>query len=603
MRDVRSIRDVLLLAALGACGSETTGGTPPPRDASPDVTPDVAPADVEPKVDVAPPPDVPPEASGIGDPCESEEQFGQGTCRAGQICLGDRIGFNGGYCVGICSGGARCPGDATCTQLQGFPVCLRRCTVTSDCRTADGYVCAVGSTAGQRVCSVNDAPVGARPDGAACFTTAAGPHMIAALPRRVFLGANSAVSAGRQDAVLAAEGNIAVHPTNGNVASSYIGLGGRGTSIMGVSSSTNGGTSWEWGSVSDPLGSASDPVLDFALSNGALRMTYIGLRRSNVGQVQGSSVRITESTDNGRTWATPRAVEPANACNQGGICDKPWIISGPGVTAGTESIYIGYLLQTSMAANLTVQRSDDGGTTWSTPATIGRYAAGTPTAPNLVQFAVGRPGEIAAAWVALPVGMAAGADGAVRFGSTDNRIFFRRSADGFRTQETLRVVSRPSDSPVYVQPPVAIDGDRIHVLFPSGNATAAWDLILATSTDAGNSWQYRKVNDEPDACATHAFPAMVVDTTTHAVHAIWLENRFGDGAVAYARCPADPAMPCGANEAVSDERFTFTTGRDPMSWHGDYLGLTLSPQGELWATWSDTRTGRPQMYVAHGRAR
>jgi hypothetical protein len=243
MRDVRSIRDVLLLAALGACGSETTGGTPPPRDASPDVTPDVAPADVEPKVDVAPPPDVPPEASGIGDPCESEEQFGQGTCRAGQICLGDRIGFNGGYCVGICSGGARCPGDATCTQLQGFPVCLRRCTVTSDCRTADGYVCAVGSTAGQRVCSVNDAPVGARPDGAACFTTAAGPHMIAALPRRVFLGANSAVSAGRQDAVLAAEGNIAVHPTNGNVASSYIGLGGRGTSIMGVSSSTNGGTS------------------------------------------------------------------------------------------------------------------------------------------------------------------------------------------------------------------------------------------------------------------------------------------------------------------------------------------------------------------------
>ena len=32
-------------------------------------------------------------------------------------------------------------------------------------------------------------------------------------------------------------------------------------------------------------------------------------------------------------------------------------------------------------------------------------------------------------------------------------------------------------------------------------------------------------------------------------------------------------------------------------------GLTLSPQGELWATWSDTRTGSPAMYTAHGRAR
>ncbi len=604
MRDVRPIRDLLIFAALAACSSSSGGSNTPPRDVPADnvedATPDVA--DAQPKEDTAPPPDVAPPSSGIGDPCETDQMFAQGTCAAGQICLNDAIGFTRGYCVAACITG-RCPSDATCTSLQGYPVCLRTCTANSDCRGEDGYVCGPSNTAGRRVCSVNDAPVGARPDGAACFTTAAGAHMLAALPRRTFTGANAAVSARRSDAALAAEGNIAIHPTNGNVASSYIGLGGRGSVIMGVSLSTNGGTTWEWGSVIDPLGSASDPVLDYALSDGALRMTFIGLRRNSLGQVQGSTVRVTESTDSGRTWADPRAVEPMNFCNQGGICDKPWIITGPGMTEGTEAVYIGYVVQTNTAVNLTVQRSDDGARTWSAPVTIGRYSAGTPTTPNLIQFAVGGAGEIAAAWVGLPVGMAAGADGAVRFGSPENHIYFRRSGDGFRTQESLRVVSRATDSPVYVQPPVAVDGNTVHVLYPTGNATGAWDLVLATSSDRGVTWQYRKVNDDPETCATHAFPAMVVDRTTHTVHAIWLENRFGDGEVAYARCPGDASMPCGANEVVSDRSFTFTTGRDPMSWHGDYLGLTLSPQGELWATWSDTRTGSPQMYVAHGRAR
>ena len=602
MRDVRPVRDLLLLAALGACGSTVEGTDAGPRDVAIDNAPADVAVDNEPVVDVAPPPDKPPPASGIGTPCETDQMFAQGSCAAGQICLNDAIGFNGGYCVAVCNGGARCPSDSTCSTLQGFPVCLRTCAANADCRTAEGYVCAPSTTAGRRVCSVNDAPIGARADGSACFTTAAGPHQLAAPPRRTFMGANASVSSGRRDLAAAAEGNIAIHPTNGNVASSYIAVG-RSSAFMGVSVSTNGGTTWEWGSVADPLGSASDPVLDYAASNGALRMTFIGLRRNTLGQVQGSTVRITESTDSGRTWAAPRAIEPTNFCNQGGICDKPWIITGPGMTAGTEAVYIGYVVQTMTAVNLTVQRSDDGGRTWSAPITIGRYSAGTPTTPNLIQFAVGRPGEIAAAWVGLPVGMAAGADGAVRFGSPENHIYFRRSGDGFRTQDSLRVVSRPTDSPVYVQPPVAIDGDTVHVLYPSGNATAAWDLILATSTDRGATWAYRKVNDEPDSCATHAFPAIVVDTTTHVVHAIWLENRFGDGAVAYARCPGDPSMPCGANEAVSDDRFTFTTSRDPRTWHGDYLGLTLSPQGALWATWSDTRTGTPQMYVAHGRAR
>lgn len=604
----RPIRAALLFAALGACPSTQTAtqdaARPDVAPDAPDVADDVAPDEPAPK-DVAPPPDMPPAASGIGDACESDEMFGQGTCRQGQICLTARIGYRNGYCVQTCLGGARCPADATCTPLQGFPVCLRRCTSNDDCRAEDGYVCTIGAAMGQRVCNVNDAPVGRRPDGTACFTEGTtGDHPAPALARRTFTGANFSVSAGRRDTVVNAEGNITVHPMNGNVASSYIASGG-GTSYMGVSLSGNGGMGFDgYGSVTDPLGSASDPVLEYG-RDGVLRMTFIGLQRNGVGQVQRSTVRITESTDAGRTWATPRQVEPTNYCPAGGICDKPWLVSGPAMTGTVDSLYIGYLRGTNNAADLVIQRSDDAGMTWATPIVAGRagVVGTTATQPNLVQFATGGPGVVGATWIGLAVGMAAGQDGAVRFGSTDNRVYFRRSVDGFRTMESLRIVSRRDDSPVYVQAPVAMDGGTIHVAYVSGDATGAWDIILATSADNGATWTHRQVNDDPERCASHHFPSMVVDRTTHDVHVIWMENRFGDGAVAYARCPADPAMRCAANEQVNDMPYTFTSGRDPSRWHGDYNGLWVTAGGDLWATWSDTRTGRPQMYVARGRGR
>jgi hypothetical protein len=600
----RPICTALFFTALAACPSTQTPTPDAARpDAAPDAAPDVAPDEPAPK-DVAPPPDEPPAASGIGDACESDEMFGQGTCAAGQVCLGERIGYRNGYCVRLCAGSSRCPSDAVCTQLQGFPVCLRRCASNSDCRTEDGYVCTLAAT-GVRVCNVNDAPVGRRPDGTACFSEGmTGPNPAPPLARRAFAAPNFSVTTGRRDSLLHAEGNIAVHPTNGNVASSYI-AASQGTSFMGVTVSTNGGMSFDaFGNVNDPLGSASDPVLDYG-RDGVLRMTFIGLQRTSLGQVQRSTVRITESTDAGRTWATPRQVEPTNYCPAGGICDKPWLVSGPAMTGTVDSLYIGYLRAASNAADLVIQRSDDAGMTWAAPVVAGRagVVGTTATQPNLVQFATGGPGVVGATWIGLSVGMAAGQDGAVRFGSTDNRVYFRRSVDGFRTQEPLRIVSRRSDAPVYIQAPVAMDGDTVHVAYVTGDATGAWDIILATSTDNGATWQHRKVNDDPERCASHHFPSMVVDRTTHDVHVTWLENRFGDGAVAYARCPASAAMPCAANELVSDASFTFTSSRNPAAWHGDYNGLWITAGGDLWATWSDTRTGRPQMYVARGRAR
>jgi hypothetical protein len=320
-----------------------------------------------------------------------------------------------------------------------------------------------------------------------------------------------------------------------------------------------------------------------------------------------ASAPLVNTTSFGAMWTAPVQVEVGTSCGGGRLCDKPWIASGPSTTAGADSLYIVYLQQGQTAADVLAQRSDDGGMTWSAPVVAARAMMsfdGSVLIPNLAQIATGPSGLAAVSWVSLSSSQGSVEGNLVRLGSDANRIFFRRSADGMRTFEATRRVSRDIDSPVYTQPPVALDGNTAHVMYVSGAPTGAWDIILATSTDNGASWRYRKVNDEPDSCATHAFPAMVVDPMTHDVHAVWLENRFGDGAVVYARCPADAARPCGQNEIVSDMPFNFTTSRNPMTWHGDYIGLTLNPStGDLWATWSDTRQGFPAMYVQRGNAR
>jgi hypothetical protein len=596
-----------LAVMMGACAETATASD---AGAPVDVV-DTGPAaeDVKTPVDLGAP-DVVAAPSGIGDPCTAEGVSfppTQGDCRAGQLCLNSNLGFRNGYCVSLCQG-TRCAGDAVCGRIQGFPVCLRRCEANADCRAEDGYVCRANDGVPGRACQVNDAPAGTRADGSACFTAGAAAP---ALQRTVFTGANGDASGPRLDSFVEAEGNLAVHPTTGRTTVSYIAAAPGGRIFMGTSRSPMSGTGWIGdGTVTDPMfNSSSDPVLDYS-ADGALRMTFIGLQRGATGQVTQVHVRVAESRDEGSTWSTPTQVDPAGTCPQvaGGICDKPWLLSAPPAspTAPT-TLYLGYLAQSGNTANLLAQRSDDGGATWSPTvrlAALGRIG-GVVLSHNLIQFAAGADGLVAAAWAGLSLGDGTGSvDGSARFGSPSNRVLFRRSLDGFRTLEPLRIASRTTDSPVYTQPPVAVDGPSVvHVVYVTGDASGAWDIILATSTDGGQTWQHRQVNDDPETCALHMLPAMVVDPVTHAVHVTWMENRFGEGAVAYARCPGDPAMRCGRNEQVSDRGFRLTSSRNPQIWHGDYMGLTLSPQGELWAGWSDTRTGSPAMYTAHALVR
>lgn len=606
----------VIAAALVASACESTV-TSTSRDAATDAP--VAMPDVVEAADVVAVEDLPaaedvPAASGIGGACSASGFPQQGNCARGQICIPSNLSggaWPGGYCTQLCNFGGRCPSDSYCGNVQGFPACLKRCTGVDDCRRMEGYVCAATDMPGTRVCRINDEPVGAREDGSACFTRGGGAHPAPGLARSVFQGANVNVSGPRGDSDLEAEGNVVVSPRTGSIAVSYIALqGGFGgtDSYMGVSRSMNGAQWTGDGTVRDPeLNGTSDPVLVYG-PDGVLHMTFIGLDRTG-GQVGTVRVRVTESSDDGRTWARARQVDPAGYCagGAGGVCDKPWIAVGPGVAEGTTALYLAYLRASRTAVGLVAHRSDDNGMTWAAPVALGNVS-GTATSsnqPNLATIATGPRGEVAFAWVTVNNSLVDGRVISGRLGSTENRIYVRRSPDGLRTMPSAVVASRSTDPVVYVQPQVAIDGETIHVAYVAGATNAAWNIILATSPDGGRSWRHRQVNDDPESCASHHWPQLVVDSQTHSAHLIWLENRFGDGQVVYARCPNDPAMPCGANEAVSDAMgaFRFTTSRQPNIWHGDYIGLTLSADGNLWAAWSDTRSGTPAMYAARGRAR
>lgn len=569
-----------------------------PRDGG-DVITDVVSTEAAPDVTFEDRQDTGPAASGIGRACVGGEGFSleQGDCEDGQVCLPDQFGFPNGYCTQRCGGGTRCPADSICVTAGHVAICMKTCTTASDCRLDEGYVCNPAGSGGRRVCIPTDGPMGTR-DGEACFTTGPGPHQLPALERRVFSTPNLSTSQERTDSVAEAEGNVVFSPVNGSIGVSYIAQT-RGGVFMGTSVTPDGSMVVRTGSARDPDNPlTSDPVLAYTL-DGRMHMVFLGYRGDATGSISGMRVRLATSMDDGRTWANVRAIEPMNYC--AAMCDKPWLVSGPGPgDAGTENLYVGYMVQQGRTSvNLVLQRSEDGGMTWSMPQTIASIesVAGSTVVPNLITPKVGPDGTLHVVYAGLRIS----GGNTVRFGDRGNRVVYRRSTDGGRTWSRAYSVARPTDSVVYNQPVVDVDGSTVHVVYVTGDIRGAWDVILATSNDGGVTWRHRKVNDEPESCATHAFPWMVADPRRHLVHVTWMENRFGDGAVVYAACPLDPSLPCGRNELVSDAPFTFVTSRDPSRWHGDYQGLVLTPTGDIWASWSDTRTGNPAMYLARGQ--
>ena len=94
-----------------------------------------------------------------GEACENASQCASGQCESNLFGL---LPLPGGYCTETCGPRMGCSGDAICVTLAS--VCAATCTVDSDCRMDEGYMCTPVSGAGT-VCI----PPVSIPDGGITF--------------------------------------------------------------------------------------------------------------------------------------------------------------------------------------------------------------------------------------------------------------------------------------------------------------------------------------------------------------------------------------------------------------------------------------------------
>ncbi|MBK8691962.1 MAG: hypothetical protein IPN17_06560 [Deltaproteobacteria bacterium] len=500
-------------------------------------------------------------------------------CRGGQRCYTSARGFPGGYCTQDCLL-RPCPGDSYCLSEGSTRYCVRRCSDDAECRGAEGYVCVRPSPTLPRGCLPDPAPTGSA-DGGACASGDA-------LPRGSFTGDGESASRERPDSDTEAEPSLALSPVDGTVTVSYIGRD-PGTNLVSGLSRRRADGSWAMdGVLTDrEFNNTINPVIAYDRA-GALWASYLALTFDR----PSPSVRVSRSTDHGVTGRTaarsPRSDAARAAATRGWPSarrqetrPRPVPCGLPHALGAARRLGDGAALRRRGRALERSSNLDGVGL-------VGRIDV-EPTAPTVAVDAAGAPHV---AWV-----MQSRANTRSALGDTHNVVRYASDRDGAGPFEAPVAVSGEGESVVAQPPQVAVVGGSVHVLYVAGTPDGRWNIRLASRAAAG-TWQVRTVNDDAP-CATHGFAALAGDAARSAVHIVWLDNRHGDGHVAYARCPADAAQPCGPNERVSGARFTLSTTSDLTRWHGSHAAAALAADGTLWLAWSDTRSGGPAVYIAH----
>lgn len=525
-----------------------------------------------------------PEApTGIGLGCSDEREKVEAIvgCRGGQRCYTSARGFPGGYCTQDCLQ-RPCPGGSYCVSEGSIRYCVRQCSDDAECRTTEGYVCVRPSPTLPRGCLPDPSPTGSA-DGGACVTDGN-------LPRGAFTGDGESVSRERTDSDSEAEPVLAVSPVDGTVTVAYVGRSPR-TSLVSALSRRSADGVWSMDGVLNDreFNNAINPVIAYDRA-GTLWASYLALTLDQ----PTPAIRVARSTDHGVTWEPRPSVTPEGRC--GGGCSPPWLAIGAAPGDRThDRLHVVYLTRSTRGdVWVTAQHSDDTGAHWSEPTNldglgvVGRIDV-EPTSPTV---AVDATGATHVTWV-----MQSRANTRSALGDVHNVVRYAIDRDGDGRFEAPVAVSVMDESVVVQPPQVAVVGEVAHALYVAGTPDGRWNVRLASRETSG-VWRVRTVNDDAP-CATHGFAALAGDAGRSTVHVTWLDNRYGDGQVAYARCPTDAAMPCGANEQVSGARFTLSTTSDVTRWHGSHSAATLAADGTLWLAWSDTRSGGPGIYVAH----
>ncbi len=354
---------------------------------------------------------------------------------------------------------------------------------------------------------------------------------------------------------------------------------------------TNGGTSW-FGAEANPNNFANygDPVAFFNVSGKAFWSTL----------ASPGGVGFVSTTNNGVNWVTLANGDPSVSTNddkQHATCD----VSG----TYPNNIYTAWSDFGGTNTPLYINRSTNDGLTWGTKINIG---LSSPHFNHGVTLATGPNGEVYVAWAdyasgSLPetgMGFTKSTNAGVSFG-TSSTIFtmsgIRITNSGIPAFNNTRANSFPK-----------MDVDRstgprrgwIYIVYPD-QSTGDADVYLRRSTDGGTTWSASiRVNGETVGNGKQQWmPSIGVDKSNGAVGISYYSmDTTGYLTARYTATSLDGGNTWDRTR-VSDVRFT--PSALPAPYAGGYCGdyyETAAGGGNIWACWSDNRTGTYNAYTS-----
>ena len=284
-----------------------------------------------------------------------------------------------------------------------------------------------------------------------------------------------------------------------------------------------------------------------------------------------SSIGFVKSTDGGATWSPTVIVEPLIKATDKDI-----------LAARGSDVYIAY----NSYQKTYVSASHDGGRTWSTALTSlqaqGKLGwalpAGGAVAPN---------GDIFFAWSGYERN--GGAKGPVN-------LYVTRSADGGSTWQTI-LVDRSETGPscgcgawafYNAQMTLAVDASgRLYVLYNFNSSPYAPGRIrYRSSSDGGATWSPPLDVSLAATGANNVFPAIATSGAS-GVRVAWMDDRTGSFRV-YLRASSDGGATWGPESVLSaDLGFPYQSAAGFAFPFGDYFELEVSPAGKTLATWGE----------------
>lgn len=354
-----------------------------------------------------------------------------------------------------------------------------------------------------------------------------------------------------------------------------------GASNNGWATSTDNGATWTNGFLpgitryATPPGTydrASDPSVTYDAAHNTWLISSLAILNHKGGQPLGAAVLVNRSTDGGHTWSNPVAVS-----NNGGSAyfDKDWIVCDN----TSASPYYGhcYVEYDNVTQNLLMQMvtSTDGGLSWGSPLATADNAAGIDGQP-LVQ-----PGGT----VIVP--FLAQAGNIAAFSSTNGGASWNSSVEiapthahhihGHMRSETL--------------PSAEIDGaGNVYVVWQSclfENNCSANDVVMSVSPDGIHWSAVQRVPTEPVGSGVeHFIPGIAVDKTTsgNSAHVAITYYYYPNVNCTKANCQLDVGYITSINGGASWSSKTQLAGPMAVTWLantnqgymvGDYISTEI----------------------------